>query len=232
MRSANAANAGFTASDLAVLGLELVLAGAVGFLTCPLAVALPFGGAVVLLDLGGLLASTLSCVLLDEAAVGLIIRSRKLPSAGGGAGFRVVCDERDSGRWLDWSDERGVGFADAGCGLGLVVVDTLPLTVLLLLCEGTGVGSCLARDAAVGAVRREEISAGFVASLALGLAFGECLLEVAAVLSEPAARATELAVGAVRELLLAFFAGSFRVCAFGDSAFVLDGALAEVGVFG
>lgn len=62
-------------------------------------------------------------------------------------------------------------------------------------------GSCLAREAAVGAVNREETSRGLVTSRGFGLG-AACLL--AAALSAAAARATEAAVGAVREARLVF----------------------------
>lgn len=63
-----------------------------------------------------------------------------------------------------------------------------------------------ARDAAVGAVKREEMSAGLVTSRAFGFDDGEDAL--AAALSAVAARATEAAVGAARELRLGFLVGT------------------------
>ena len=100
------------------------------------------------------------------------MRSRNEPS-GGGAVFRAAaCELLDSGLA---SDDLGVGFVDEGGGFRAVVAG---------FC-GTGAGlqalsaSCFARDAAVGAVRRELTSAGLVVSRGLGFtAVGpELLLE-------------------------------------------------------
>lgn len=155
-----------------------------------------FTAAVLLPPRGGLLTSVFSCVLLADAAVGLIIRSRKLPSAGAEVvGFLLVCEDLLSGLARD---VRGVGRVDDVAGFGLEVVDCLLLGAEFVV----EAGSCRAREAAVGAVSRDGRSIGFVASRfgiggCAGFEFG---------LSWPAARATEAAVGAVKELRLAFFA--------------------------
>ena len=161
------------------------------------------------------------------------MRSRKLPSAGAAAGFLFGCDARLSGRCIE---DRGVARVEAGCGFGRVVVGGLPWAALPLL--RAGAASCLAREAAVGAVRREGRSTGFVPCLALGLEGGDCLDEVDTDRSGAAARATEAAVGAVRELRLAFLLGCFF--SVGAESKVLGGvavlggvvAFAEDGVFG
>lgn len=265
--------------DLAVLGLELVF-GAAGFVIWPLGFA--FGGAGLRV-LGGLLGSVFSCVLLDEAAVGRIMRSRKLPLAGA-AGFLLTCEVRDSGLAGCASEDRGVGRAEEVLGFGLVAVDALPLKPLVLMVEAlplnplvlmveplplnplvlmvdalplnppvlgaADAGSCFALEAAVGAVRREGKLIAFVPSLGLTFELSDCLLVVETVRSDPAALATDAAVGAVSELRLAFFVGSLVETDLGDSVFgtlfvgslvetdlgdsvfeVLD-VLAESGVFG
>lgn len=96
--------AAFSAPDFAVPGLEAVFAveGA-DFFACPFAFGFVGGAAaavvVVLLVRGGLFTtSAFSCVLLAEAAVGRIMRSRKLPSAGGAAVFLLTWEDLLSGR--------------------------------------------------------------------------------------------------------------------------------------
>lgn len=133
--------------------------------------------------------SGFSCVLLADAAVGLIMRSRKLPSTGAVGFLFEVWDVRDSGRAA--REGRGVGLEAAGF-TRVVVGAGLDGAVVVWAC------SSLARDAAVGAVKREDTSAGFVTSRGFALAVGDVCLSAAA------ARATDAAVGAVRELLLAF----------------------------
>ena len=133
---------------------------------------------------------------------------------------------------------RGVGRAEEVGGFGREVVDdfrleleSLPFMVGLIEVEA-GSASCFAREAAVGAVSLDEISAGLVASRGLVLG-GEALVLVELCLSVFAALATEAAVGAVSELRLAFLAGSRELVAF-DVALgeEVDGALAEDGVRG
>lgn len=170
--------------------------------------------------------------MLADAAVGRVIRSKKLPLAGG-AGFRVGLDVLDSGLWPGWRDDRGVGFAEEVLGLGLGAAGAL-FCVVLLLAAGAGSGSCFAFEAAVGAVRRDGKSIGLVVFGLLGSAlavegFVEVLLEVDAFLSEPAVFDIDAAVGAMSELRLGFLAGCF---CFGDSAFGAAGALLATGDFG
>ena len=146
------------------------------------------------------------------------MRSRKLPSAGA-AGLRGTCAAREPGLFAWSSDERGVGFADDVCGLGRFVAAGLPLGTPLLL-GAAEASSCFARDAAVGAIRREGKSMVLVASLGLGFELVvDCLLEVEKFRSEPAALATEEAVGAVSELRLAFSRGCWEGVDFGDPVF-------------
>lgn len=175
---------------------------------------------MVLLGRGGLLTSVLSCLswdLLADAAVGRIMRSRKLPSAGAGfLGGADVPEVRDSGRWLGASDERGVGLAEevvgVGFGFGFGAAEGL---LLAALGRGAGAcadsGSCFAREDAVGAVRREGRSIGLVVLglLVSGLAAVEGLLEVELVRSVLCDLDIDEAVGAVREVRLAFFTGCF-----------------------
>jgi len=119
---------------------------------------------------------------------------------------------RDSDRGPGASEDRGVGLVEAGGGLGLdAVVD--------LDAEALGIdGSCLAFDAAVGAVRRVGRLIGFVPSLGLSLDDSDgCESR----LSKTVAFATDEAVGAVRELRLDLVC----VDVLGDSAFE---AMAEV----
>ena len=114
---------------------------------------------------------------------------------------------RDTGLFAWSSDERGVGFADDVGGFGREVVAGLPCGKLPLLPGAEETGSCFAREAAVGAVRRDDRSRVLVPSLGLGFELDvvDCLLEVEKLRSEPAALATEEAVGAVSELRLVFF---------------------------
>lgn len=69
--------------------------------------------------------------------------------------------------------------------------------------------SYFARDAAVGAVSREEMSNGFVVSRDLGFGADDGFAAVDGFLSAAAARATEAAVGAVNELRDGFLVGTF-----------------------
>lgn len=99
------------------------------------------------------------------------------------------------------------------------MVEARPLkddVVLLLLL----VGSCRARDAAVGAVSRDGRSTGFVASR-FAFEGGESFEPVDDVLSAPPVRADEAAAGAASELRLAFFV----------SCGGLDGASLEDDIF-
>ena len=173
--------------------------------------------------LGGLLASVFSCVLLALAAVGFIILSRKLPSAGATLRRKCeVCDVREDGRCSGASEDR-LDFVAEVDGFGFEVVDARRLLLAGFDCIS---GSCFAREDAVGAVRCEGRLTGFVVSLGLGL-------EVAVLdaLSLGPDRAIDAAVGAVRELRLAFLRGALAGCAFGDSVFAgFEAKLAEVGV--
>ena len=114
----------------------------------------------LLAPLGGLLTSLFSCVFPAEAAVGLIIRSRKLPSTGAEAVdfLLAVCEDLLSGLA---SEVRGVGLVDEVVGfIGLEEVDCLVVGAAVFVLEPV---SWRAREAAVGAVRRDGRSIGFVA---------------------------------------------------------------------
>lgn len=173
--------------------------------------------------LGGLLTSVFSCVLLALAAVGFIILSRKLPSAGATLRrVREVCEVREPGRCSGASEDR-LGFAVVVEDFG---VDVVELRRLLVAGFDVASGSCFARDEAVGAVRCEGRLIGLVVSLGLGL-------EVAALgpLSLGPDRAIEAAVGAVSELRLGFLSGALAGCAFGDSVSAgFEADVADVGV--
>ena len=150
-------------------------------------------------------------------------------------GLEAACAVRDSGRWRE---VRGVGRAEEVGGFGRDVVDDFKLEIealpFIVGFDGFEVGSasCFAREAAVGAVSLDEISAGRVVSRGLVLG-GDDLVLVELCLSEFAALATEAAVGAVSELRLAFLAGSRELVAFEDAFGELaEGALAEDGVRG
>lgn len=181
-----------------------------------------FDGAAVFC-LGGLLTSVFSCVLLALAAVGFIILSRKLPSAG--ATLRrvcEVCEVLEPGRCTGASDDR-LGLEEVVEVFGFVVVDDFKLLVAGFDCVS---GSCFAREEAVGAVRCDGRLTGFVVSLGLGFE-----LAVLVALSPGAERAIDAAVGAVREARLGFLRGALAGCAFGDSVFVsFDTDIADVGV--
>ena len=72
-----------------------------------------------------------------------------------------------------------------------------------------------------------------VPSLGLGFELAvDCLLELEKLRSEPAARATEEAVGAVSELRLAFLRGCWVGAEVGDSALVVRTDFTERGLFG
>lgn len=113
------------------------------FESCPFAFGFAEG-----LDFGGLFATTFSWVLPDDAAVGLVIRSKKLPSTAAKLLLPEVCEPRDSGRCPAASDERAGGFEEGICGFGLDAREALKED------EDAAVsGSCFAFDEAVGAVR-------------------------------------------------------------------------------
>lgn len=172
---------GRTDSSSITLGSSEALGAAFPAFACPFA----FGRIGMPFCLGGLFTSVFS-VLADDAAVGLLILSRKLLSTGA-AGFLVVfCDVLDSGRPA--REDLGVGRADAVFGGARLAAAGLAVFVA---------DSNRAREAAVGAVKREEMSIGLVVSLGFG--FGA--VEVDACFSAAAVRATEAAVGAVREVL-------------------------------
>ena len=100
------------------------------------------------LDLGGLFGATFSCRWPDDAAVGLVIRSKKLPSTAAKLLLPDVCEPRESGRCPAASDDRAGGFVEGTCGFGLDERDALNED------EDAAVsGSCFAFDEAVGAVR-------------------------------------------------------------------------------
>ena len=185
---------------------------------------LALGLGAALFCLPGLCFSTFSIVLLADEAVGRIIRSKKLPSTGAKFFFSEVCELCDSRRCLPAKDVRGAGFVDEVCGLGLDAVEDFSVLVV-----DAAVGSCFARDEAVGAVRCDGRSIGFVASRGFGFDVGDVLL-LDALSEAPPFLAIEAAVGAVREVLLAFFSGALLVDTFGES--FEDGALPELGVFG
>lgn len=104
-------------------------------------------------------------------------------------------------------------------------------TVVVRGAVGTGgaSGSCFALDAAVGASRCDETFAGFVTSRGFGFDVGDVFVvdEVSVLAPE---RASDAAVGAVRELLLGFLSGAFSE---GEAVEVVvaDGFV-DVGVFG
>lgn len=103
--------------------------------------------------LGGLLTSTLSCVLLAELAVGRIMRARKPSSA-------ALVRERDSG-FLVAADEAGRVVEDLAAGLAPSKDARGCLWVLGGgLAATAGLASCLAADAAVGAVRFDDSFVG------------------------------------------------------------------------
>ena len=99
----------------------------------------------------------LSCVLLELAAVGRIMRSRKPP-----LGAALAVEVRDSGRLgaLGASDVREVFGAATFGGAARVVVDGLRVTL--------GSSPCLAAEAAVGAVRRDGRPTGRVGDFGVG----------------------------------------------------------------
>jgi hypothetical protein len=98
----------------------------------------------------------LSCVLLELAAVGRIMRSRKPP-----LGAALAVEARESGRLGAGgaSDAREV-FGATAFGAGRVVVDGLRVTL--------GSSPCLAAEAAVGAVKRAGRPTGRVGDLGVG----------------------------------------------------------------
>lgn len=154
--------------------------------------------------------SVFSCVLPEEAAVGLVIRSKKLPPVG--ARFVPLEESRDTGLCCAASEERGVGFEVVVLGFGTDVVECLSAF------EGASCaveGSCFARDAAVGAVRCDGISIGFVTCRGFALEFGDgfVLGDLSEVVPD---RAIDAAVGAVKETLLGFFAACLSAVAPGE----------------
>lgn len=126
-------------------------------------------------------------VLFAKAAVGLVIRSRKLPSTGALTFVVAVCELRESGRPSDGRPEV-VGFVRVDVGAALAADADGPST--------------LAREAAVGAVRREEISTGLVGSRGFG--FGAAGFEEATLSAAAAAFATDAAVCALSDARLGF----------------------------
>lgn len=99
------------------------------------------------------------------------------------------------------NDTREAGFAEESA-LGRDAIEGFAVLAEL---APLSVGSCFAREEAVGAVRWEEMFAGLVTSRFFVAADGE-------VFSDPdfSARAIDAAVGAVSELLLAFLVGAFE----------------------
>lgn len=99
----------------------------------------------------GLFGPLFSATLPLLAAVGFVIRSRKLPSPGTVLLRLDIAevDVCDSGRCPAAKEERGVGFVDV-CGFGLAVVEDRRDVVVDV---DVALGSCLAFEAAVGAVR-------------------------------------------------------------------------------
>lgn len=144
-----------------------------------------------------------SAFLLAEAAVGRVMRSRKLPSTTGARLLLVddAAESRDGGRWLVGSDVRGLDFAAAGCDFGRDAVDDLNVDEVKDD-EGAALsGSCFAFEEAVGAVRWDERACGLVTSRGLSLEVGgEVLLLVDFSAAAASERAIDAAVGAVREL--------------------------------
>lgn len=168
-----------------------------GFFACPLV----FGREGSFCLTAEAFASTSFAVRLAKAAVGRVMRSRKLPSTGALAFFVPVCEFRDSGRPREGRAELdGFERVVVAAGFDAVVAAAGPST--------------RARDAAVGAVRREETSTGLVGSR--GFAFtaadaGFAVLSVGAVL------ALDAAVGAASEVRLAFL-----VTGLGDVTVLVD----------
>jgi hypothetical protein len=155
------------------------------------------------------LASSSCAVRRELAAVGLIILSRNPLSTGAVGAFLLpfVCDCLESGRVDGARDDLGVE-RDIALTLGLGFAFEVE-GFCIAGAELADSGSCLAREAAVGAVRREDISSGLVTfGLAVFVEEEEAEgLPNAEVFSAAAARATEAAVGAVREDRLDFFVG-------------------------
>ena len=122
------------------------------------------------------------------------MRSRKLSDGAAVVVdfFAAGCEVLDSGRAV--MDARAAGFDVDTCCLGMtrLAPEGRPAAGLLLS------ASCLAREAAVGAVRCEGMFAGLVVSR---LAAGAALLTV---LDVRLSRLADAAVGAVRELRLDF----------------------------
>jgi hypothetical protein len=170
----------------------------------------------------GLVSLGLSWVFEAEAAVGRIMRSRKLSEGAavvldflGAAG----CALRDSGRVV--VEARAAGLEDEICCLGTVRLVAAGRVVDALLLSA----SCLAREAAVGAVRCEGRLAGLVVSrLAAGAA-------VFTVLDARLSRPEDAAVGAVRELRLVLRSRLGLEALVGDRGDLLevDDFLSEIG---
>lgn len=134
--------------------------------------------------------------------MGFIILSKKLLSVGArllrGGAFCEVCN---AALGAGPNDAREVGFAEE-VGFGRDAIEDFMLLVGAAL---LGIGSCFAREDAVGAVRWEEMFIGFVTSRFFGAADGEVFSE-----ADFSALAMDAAVGAVSELLLGFLAGIFE----------------------
>lgn len=169
-----------------------------GFFACPLV----FGREGSFCLTAEAFASTSFAVRLAKAAVGRVMRSRKLPSTGALAFFVPVCEFRDSGRPREGRAELD-GFERVVVAAGLDAV----------VAAAAG-PSTRARDAAVGAVRREETSTGLVGSR--GFAFTAADAGFAA-LSAGAVLALDAAVGAASEVRLAFL-----VTGLGDVTVLVD----------
>lgn len=131
---------------------------------------------------GGLLTSVLSCTLLAELAVGLIIRARKLSSGplGALAGLLSVFLGTLA---VDASDDRAAGFVVAA---GARVWGRLATAGLETDTEALdGCESCLAAEAAVGAVRCEDTLIGRVGDRGrVGLDWGDFLVDALANLAQ------------------------------------------------
>lgn len=221
----DAAAAATESDDFAVDGREWEVAG---FFVWPLSLdfVVARGGDLVAVDALG---SNLSCALLADAAVGRVMRSRKLPPpdglvsflAGGGAASAV----REPGRWLDAREER-VGLCDFVAAEDAVRDERGAVEERKDCWREVGaLDSCFAREAAVGAVRRDGRSTGLVPSRGLGLVV---LGEVAWTAGAVADFAAEEAVGAVRELRLGFDRGAFATGDLGVTVFGDDVAGCEV----
>ena len=123
-------------------------------------------------SLGGLLGSTLSCILLAELAVGRIIRARKPSSRGaredavlirdlGRSGMECVASQVVSGLRVDGLRESVLAVSVLG-----------ELRKLMWLCERAR-DPVLAADAAVGVTREAGRRTGRVGDFEAGLLWGD-----------------------------------------------------------